>query len=270
MYVSSSIKCNLIAVLPPCGGWRLTTRSVLAAHICQENPPLVIEEAFEGGFIRVADWSKVDWVKTKLFQVAKCQIPGQESVQVVESDSRWAEESVIVRTYAHFDTVGEKWTSGVRAQIVLITKNLIRYRAAFDTDVLVFDLLNEVGMHLEIESVPNALSAEQDSVKKLGVRALVWLTSVQIQLETISKLHLDCEDLLNKFIDSGIVVFFVNQVEAWDQVSFRISRDKSIKLRLNVVFAKHLKATNYQAHTEERIPPLDRFYAFVKDCKFFF
>jgi len=61
----------------------------------------------------------------------------------------------------------------VRAQIVLITKNLIRYRAAFDTDVLVFDLLNEVGMHLEIESVPNALSAEQDSVKKLGVRALV-------------------------------------------------------------------------------------------------
>jgi len=164
---------------------------------------------------------------------------------------------MVVRTDTNLDTGGEKGTSWVRAHIVLVAEDLVGDGAALNTDVLVLHLLDEARMHLQSEAVTNALGAKQDGVVELSVGPLVRLASVEIELESVTKLHLHFEDLLEEIVDRRIVVLLVDHIEAGDKIRDLIRFNDSIELRLNVVLAEHLEATDDEAHTEQRVTRLD-------------
>lgn len=91
---------------------------------------------------------------------------------------------------------------------------------------------------------------------------------MQVQLESVTELHLDLHDLIKEAIDSQIIVLFVDQVKACDQLRILVSSDDCIKLRLDMLSAEHLEAANDETHAEKRIALLNVLDARVEDCKF--
>ena len=151
---------------------------------------------------------------------------------------------------------------------MLIAKNLIRSRAALNADILLFDDFDEIWVHDKPKTVTDALRSQQDCIVELRVTALVRLTCVQVQLESVTELHLDLHDLIKEAIDSQVVVLFVDQVKAGDQLRILVSSDDCIKLRLDMLSAEHLEAADDETHAEQRVALLNVLDARVEDCKF--
>ena len=57
----------------------------------------------------------------------------------------------------------------MRSQIVNITKNLVRDGAAFDANVVLLDLLDEIWVHGETEAMADTLRIKEDGIIKLSV-----------------------------------------------------------------------------------------------------
>ena len=151
---------------------------------------------------------------------------------------------------------------------MLIAKNLIRSRAALNADILLFDDFDEIWVHDKPKTVTDALRSQQDCIVELRVTALVRLTCVQVQLESVTELHLDLHDLIKEAIDTQVVVLFVDQVKAGDQLRILVSSDDCIKLRLDMLSAEHLEAADDETHAEQRVALLNVLDARVEDCKF--
>jgi len=98
---------------------------VLSTDVREENPPLVVKEVAKGDLVGLTDGCKFDRIQAKLLQVANVEIPSEVCHQVVECDARRAEEAMIVRADAHFDTVGEEGASRMSSQIVLVAQNFV-------------------------------------------------------------------------------------------------------------------------------------------------
>lgn len=151
---------------------------------------------------------------------------------------------------------------------MLIAKNLIRSRAALNADILLFDDFDEIWVHDKAKTVTDALRSQQDCIVELRVTALVRLTCVQVQLESVTKLHLDLHDLIEEAIDTQVVVLFVDQVKTCDQLRILVCCDDRIELRLDMLSAEHLEAADDETHAEQRVALLNVLDARVEDCKF--
>ena len=57
----------------------------------------------------------------------------------------------------------------MRSQIVNITKNLVRYGAAFNANVVLLDLLDEIWVHGKTEAMADTLGIKEDGIIQLSV-----------------------------------------------------------------------------------------------------
>jgi len=165
--------------------------------------------------------------------------------------------------------MSEQAASGVRAHVVDVAEDFVRYWARLYADVLLLDPLHQVRIHRQAEPMADALGSEQNSVKELRVFPIVGLSSVQVQLEAITKLHFHSHDLVEEVVDERVVVFFVDHVEARDQVGLGVGLDDVVKLRLDVVPSEHLEAANDKFHSKQGEAELDLFDAVLKDGQLF-
>ncbi len=140
---------------------------MLATHISKEPTLFGIEELTQYNFILFVDAGKLNGVKTQLLEVQKVQIPGHVGQKIVKSDTWGAKETMVVGTDAYFDAVCEKGANRVRPQIVYVSQDLVRSRAAFDTNVLILYHRDQIGMHRQVKAVTNTLRAKQDSIIQL-------------------------------------------------------------------------------------------------------
>ena len=120
-------------------------------------------------------------------------------------------------------------------QVMNIAEDFVRNRARLNTNILLLHHLHQVWMHSQAKAMADSLRSQQDSIIELRVGTLIRLTSVQIQLEAISKLHLHSHDLVEEMIGRRVVVFFTNHIKSRDQVGHGVSCDDIIQLRLDVV-----------------------------------
>ena len=165
--------------------------------------------------------------------------------------------------------MGEQAASGVRAHVVNVAEDFVRYRARLYADVLLLDPLYQVGPQRQAKPMADTLAPEQNSVKELRVFPTVALSSVQVQLEAITKLHFHSHDLVEEVVDGRVVVFFVDHVEASDQVGIRVGLEDVVKLRLDVVPSEYLEAANDKSHSKKGEAELDLLDAVLKDGQLF-
>jgi len=140
--------------------------------------------------------------------------------------------------------VGHQGACGVRTQVMHNAENFVRHGACLNADILLLHLFHQVWMHDQVKPMANSLGAQQDSIEELRVRTHVSLTSVEVQLEAIAKLHFDKHDLVKEIIDTWVVVFFIYHIESRDQVGHGVSCDDVVELGLDVASAEHLETAN--------------------------
>ena len=157
----------------------------------------------------------------------------------------------------------------MRAHIMNVTKKLVRHRACFYADILVFDLLHQFWMHGKLKAMTNSFGAEKYGISKLSVLSRICFTCVQIELEAIAKLHFDGHYLFEEIVNARVVVLFINHIESGDQVGLCVGFDDGIKLRLDMLFTKDFQSANDQAHSEKREALLDLIDTVLKNGQFF-
>ena len=76
-----------------------------------------------------------------------------------------------------------------------ISKDLIGNWAALNANVFLFYPLDKTRVHLQVETMPNALRAEQYGIEKFSVCPHVGLARVEIELHSVADFHLCFHDL---------------------------------------------------------------------------
>ena len=71
-----------------------------------------------------------------------------------------------------------------------IAEDLVRDRAAFKTNVLLFHSLNEVWVHRELEAMTDTLASEENGIVDLGIGPGISFSGVEVESKAVTKLHL--------------------------------------------------------------------------------
>ena len=151
-----------------------------------------------------------------------------------------------------------------------VSKDFVAHGTDLNTNVVVFDQLGQVRVHAQVKSVANTFGAKQYCVVQFRVLSLVTLARMQIQLKLVTEGQFNSHDLVKEVVNGRIVVFFVDHVEARNQVGLRIGLDNGIKLRLNVTSTKEFEAAYDETHLKEREHAFDNLLNVVENGQFLF
>jgi len=72
------------------------------------------------------------------------------------------------------------------SQVVAISKQQVTGRTALHTDIVFLNLLNQMRVLNQAETMSNSLRTKSDCIKKLSVESLSALTCVEVELEVFT------------------------------------------------------------------------------------
>ena len=138
--------------------------SVLAFHVFTELSPFKVEERPKLCLFFCCNRCEFERVQTELLEVGQIKLPGEESVNKVKHNTLIVEESWVIWADRNRDALVKKSSHWVTSEVENIAQDQVTHRAAFNTNLLLFDELLKMRVKREIEPMPDSLRTKKNRI----------------------------------------------------------------------------------------------------------